>query len=223
LEPVNLAAPVSAALKSPMPQFYCSSEVRILVLGNEAAVCESIRVAVAPLDLRVDTVWEVDRIEAQLRTTAYHLILIDDLVPGIAPEMLFEWLHNQQPNAGIIVITGHLENGRAMPGLRERAVDYLARPFHIGQLRDVVQRCLESKGLVRVTEEALRESLGRFIRQRRKALRLTLAAMAERTRVSLGYLSQIELGKNSASIETLYRICLGLGIRMSELFLAIRS
>ena len=35
--------------------------------------------------------------------------------------------------------------------------------------------------------------------------------MSDRTDVSLGYLSQIELGKNSASIETLYRICLALG------------
>ena len=42
--------------------------------------------------------------------------------------------------------------------------------------------------------------------------------MAQRTNVSLGYLSQIELGKNSASIDTLYRICLGLGIKMADLF-----
>ena len=40
--------------------------------------------------------------------------------------------------------------------------------------------------------------------------------------VSLGYLSQIELGKNSASIETLYRISLGLGMRMSELFQTVQ-
>ena len=46
--------------------------------------------------------------------------------------------------------------------------------------------------------------------------------MAQRTGVSLGYLSQIELGKNSASIETLYRITLGLGIKMAELFQAVQ-
>ena len=47
--------------------------------------------------------------------------------------------------------------------------------------------------------------------------------MADRTGVSLGYLSQIELGKNSASIETLYRICLALGMKMSELFQAVQG
>jgi len=84
-------------------------------------------------------------------------------------------------------------------------------------------RCLEGKGLLRLSETALRETLGNVIRERRKALGLTLAQMAQRTGVSLGYLSQIELGKNSASIETLYRISLGLGIRMSELFQAVQA
>jgi transcriptional regulator with XRE-family HTH domain len=46
--------------------------------------------------------------------------------------------------------------------------------------------------------------------------------MAQRTNVSLGYLSQIELGKNSASIETLYRISLGLGVRMADLFQSVQ-
>ena len=73
-----------------------------------------------------------------------------------------------------------------------------------------------------MTEEALRESLGAAIRERRKALGFTLSTMSEKTGVSLGYLSQIELGKNSASIETLYRICLALGIKMSELFTSVQ-
>jgi transcriptional regulator with XRE-family HTH domain len=46
--------------------------------------------------------------------------------------------------------------------------------------------------------------------------------MAQRTSVSLGYLSQIELGKNSASIETLYRISLGLGVKIADLFHAVQ-
>ena len=87
----------------------------------------------------------------------------------------------------------------------------------------VLLRCLEGRGLLRMSESALRESLGAAIRERRKGLGLTLAQMAQRTGVSLGYLSQIELGKNSASIETLYRISLGLGLRMSDLFQSVAS
>ena len=90
-------------------------------------------------------------------------------------------------------------------------------------MRNLVVRCLEQKGLLRMTEEALRETLGAVIRERRKSLKMTLQQMSDRTGVSLGYLSQIELGKNSASIETLYRICLALGMKMSELFQAVQG
>src|SRR5205814_2160168 len=110
----------------------------------------------------------------------------------------------------------------ALSCLRARTYDYLTKPFQIVQLQKTVTRCLESKGLLRMSESALRESLGAAIRERRKAMGLTLAQMAQRTGVSLGYLSQIELGKNSASIETLYRIALGLRVRVADLFQAIQ-
>ena len=98
----------------------------------------------------------------------------------------------------------------------------MTKPFPIAQLQKTVLRCLEGRGLLRMSEPALRESLGAAIRERRKGLGLTLAQMAQRTGVSLGYLSQIELGKNSASIETLYRISLGLGIKLAELFQTVQ-
>ena len=110
----------------------------------------------------------------------------------------------------------------ALTCLRARTYDYLTKPFQVAHLQKTVMRCLESRGLLRLSENALKEALGQAIRERRKALALTLAQMAQRTGVSLGYLSQIELGKNSASIETLYRISLGLGIKMSELFQTVQ-
>src|SRR5205807_4216013 len=111
----------------------------------------------------------------------------------------------------------------ALNCLRARTYDYLTKPFDLGKLQEVVQGCLESKGLLRLSEDALREALGFVIRERRKALGLTLAQLAQRTDVSLGYLLQIELGKNSASIETLYRISLGLGVKLADIFQSVQQ
>src|SRR5262249_46510793 len=105
---------------------------------------------------------------------------------------------------------------------RARTYDYLTKPFQVAHLQRVVTRCLEGRGLLRMSEAALRESLGAAIRERRKGLGLTLAQMSRRAGGSLGYPSQIELGKNSASIETLYRISLGLGLKLSDLFQAVQ-
>src|SRR5262249_23074859 len=142
----------------------------------------------------------------------------DYVIPGLQSEQVLEWVREYQPDASIIVVTAYPSIDSALTCLRARTYDYLTKPFQIGHLHRIVRRCLENKGLLRLSEAALRESPGTAIRERRKGLNLTLAQMAQRTNVSLGYLSQIELGKNSASIDTLYRICLGLGIKMSDLF-----
>jgi CheY-like chemotaxis protein len=220
--PRRLTSP-AAAEKPINNALYCPSEVRILIIDDEPAICQLIHGALEQANFVIDTVSQASQVEAQLKAKAYHLIIMDYILPGLDASTVFDWLRRDQVDASVIVVTGFPSLDSVVSCLRARIYDYLTKPFDLSQLEGVVRRCLESKGLLRLSEEALRETLGATIRERRKALNLTLAQMAERTGVSLGYLSQIELGKNSASIETLYRICLGLGIRMTDLFQAVRS
>lgn len=214
---------VAPAGKQSFSGYYFPTEVRMLVVDDEATICHLVQDVLARPGFLIDTVSDPQQIENTLQARQYHVIIQDFNIPGIGPELIFDWLKQHQPEASVIVVTGYPSLDSVVSSLRARAYDYLTKPFDLSQLRNVVQRCLESKGLLRLSEEALRETLGLTIRERRKTLGLTLAQMADRTSVSLGYLSQIELGKNSASIETLYRICLGLGIRMADLFQAIKS
>ncbi|MFO0806996.1 MAG: response regulator [Gemmataceae bacterium] len=203
----------------------CAKEVRILVLDDDESVCDIIRSALAGHEFVIHTVSDPARILEQLQTAPkdpYHLIILDYVLPGLEPEQVFGWLRDHQPEASVIVVTGYPSIDSALSCLRARTYDYLTKPFQVAELRQAVTRCLEGKGLLRMSEEAMVEALGAAIRERRKSLGLTLAQMAGRTDVSLGYLSQIELGKNSASIETLYRICLALGIRMADLFQTVQ-
>ena len=203
--------------------FYCPTDVRILVIDDENAICQVIERALAQPHFAIESVSQHDKIDAALKNGNYHLVIMDYVLPGMDPAALFDNVKQNQPDASVIVMTGYPSVDSALNSLRARAYDYITKPFDINKLRDTVHRCLESKGILRMSEDALRENLGKVLRERRKGLDLTLASLSDRTKVSLGYLSQIELGKNSASIETLYKICLGLGIKMSELFIAIRA
>jgi DNA-binding response OmpR family regulator len=202
---------------------YCPTEVNILVIDDDTSICQLIQGALNNPSYKIETVSAASQIEMKLQQKPYQLIILDYVVPGVDSNAVFEWVKRDQADASVVVITGFPSLDSVVSCLRARTYDYLTKPFDVAQLENVVRRCLESKGLLRLSEEALRETLGTTIRERRKALGFTLAQMAERTSVSLGYLSQIELGKNSASIETLYRICLGLGMKMSELFQTVHS
>jgi DNA-binding response OmpR family regulator len=198
-------------------------DVKILVLDDDPSVCLFIKEALASPNYTVEIVSEPAQMEARLKSKRYQLILLDYVIPGLQPEQVFAAVQKHQPEASIIVVTGYPSIDSALNCLRARTFDYLTKPVQLAQLQDTVSRCLESKGLLRMSEEALREALGVVIRERRKSQALTLAQLAERTKVSLGYLSQIELGKNSASIETLYRISLGLGTKLADLFQAVEE
>jgi CheY-like chemotaxis protein len=223
LEDRLYSTPRPVRTPAPLSELQSSGDIRILILDDEPATCAVIQAALASRDFVIETVSDPTMVESVLnRKGQYHLIIMDYVMPGLDADHVFGWVRDNQPDANIVVVTGYPSVDSALSCLRARTYDYLTKPFQVDQLREIVIRCLESKGLLRMTEEALRESLGSAIRERRKTLGFTLSNVSEKTGVSLGYLSQIELGKNSASIETLYRICLALGIKMSDLFQAVQ-
>jgi DNA-binding response OmpR family regulator len=197
--------------------------IRILVIDDDSTIGRLIQSALAQHDFIVEAVSEPLEIERQLQKEDYHLIILDYVLPGLDSAQVIDWIQLYQADTRIIVVTGYPSMDSALHCLRAHTFDYLTKPFAIENLRSSVLRCLESRGLVRLSPDALRLRLGVAIRERRKALGLTLAEMARRTEVSLGYLSQIELGRNSASIETLYRIALGLQLRLAELFQTLQT
>ncbi|MGE0121271.1 MAG: helix-turn-helix domain-containing protein [Dongiaceae bacterium] len=65
---------------------------------------------------------------------------------------------------------------------------------------------------------ALLRALGMRIRELRKARRMTLAALARRTGMSVSYVSQVERSLSSPSVVALYEISRALGVNISFFF-----
>lgn len=218
---VALAEPGVRVLEA--SRFHSAGDVRILVIDDDPAIGRLVQAAFAGHDFHIDVVSDPSLVDMQLREHPYQVIILDYVLPGLESAQVMQSVRDLQSDASIIVITAYPSMDSALQCLRAHTYDYLTKPFQIELLQRSVMRCLESRGLLRLSEEALREQLGAVIRERRKAMGLTLAEMAKRTSISLGYLSQIELGKNSASIETLYRIALGLRVRVADLFQSLQS
>ncbi|HEX3316308.1 MAG TPA: response regulator [Gemmataceae bacterium] len=213
--------------KSPsngMPEYqFHGGDIRILVIDDDPAIGRLIQTVLVNPQITIDSVSESDKVRGSLEAHQYHVILMDYVIPDLEATTILGWIKELQSDASVIVVTAFPSMDSALTCLRSHTFDYVPKPFRLDDMKKTLMRCLESRGLLRLSEEALREQIGASIRERRKALGLTLSDLAKRTGVSLGYLSQIELGKNSASIETLYRIALGLRIRVADLFQAVQS
>ncbi len=69
----------------------------------------------------------------------------------------------------------------------------------------------------------IEQKIGAVIRQQRLANGLTLSDVASGAGLSRGMLSRVETGRATASLEKLERICLALGISMSDVFRSIEG
>ncbi|MBR6440232.1 MAG: helix-turn-helix transcriptional regulator [Aeriscardovia sp.] len=85
-------------------------------------------------------------------------------------------------------------------------------------MRPMQKRLMRAASENGLTENSIlfREVLGEVIRSLRTERKETLHDMAEKTGVSLGYLSEVERGKKEASSEVMESISTALGLRLSD-------
>lgn len=60
-------------------------------------------------------------------------------------------------------------------------------------------------------------NLGSVLRKHRKELKLTMKEVAEKARISEGFLSQVENNVNTPSVDTLMNICSAMGINAGDI------
>ena len=95
---------------------------------------------------------------------------------------------------------------------------YVKKPFSVDEFRGIIERIARKKGLVLRKEDELHQTIGRNIRELRKARNLTLKQMSRRTKLSVSLLSQIERAESSASVSSLFKVASALDVRITQLF-----
>jgi len=150
-------------------------------------------------------------------------ILLLDMKGGghFRGEKVLEQVLTRWPAVCVIVITGYpsLEDMRAT--FKQKAFDYLAKPFSIQQLRQTLQNAVDTFGLGRTAQDRLRERLGHEIKMLRVGRNWSLKDLASSSKLSVSQISSIERGANLPSIESLLSICRAFDKKPSELLASI--
>ncbi len=169
----------------------------------------------------VHTFADPEHLFASAETHIPDIVLLDMKMGPSTGEQVVEQLLLRWPELCIIIVTGYpsLESMRAT--FRLRVFDYLAKPFSLAQLRQILSNAIETFSLGRTAQDRLRERLGHRIKLLRVERDWSLKDLAAMTRLSVSQISSIERGANLPSIESLLSICHAFGRRPSELFSSI--
>jgi two-component system, OmpR family, response regulator len=149
------------------------------------------------------------------------IVLLDMKMGETTGDRVLEQLLNRWPGLCVIIVTGYpsLEDMRAT--FKLKVFDYLAKPFSLAQLRQVLKNAVDAFGLGKLPQDRLRDRLGHSIKMLRVQRDWSLKDLAVQTKLSVSQISAIERGTNLPSIESLLAISKAFDKRPSEILAGI--
>jgi DNA-binding NtrC family response regulator len=162
-----------------------------------------------------------DRLFAEAAQQRPEIVLLDMKMGESSGEQVLEHLLQEYPGLCVIVVTGYpsLEDMRVT--FKLKVFDYIAKPFSLAQLRQVLANAVEQYGLGRTLQDRLREKLGHRLRMLRAERDWSLKDLASISKLSVSQISSIERGANLPSIESLLAIARAFEKRPSEILQSI--
>ena len=192
--------------------------VRVLVVDDDKAICDYMETFLTKDGFEVKTMNDPSEAAEEVKQGGYHLVVLDLMMPKMDGVEVLKRIRKVDSDVAVVIFTGYPSLESAVQSMKLDAVDYLKKPFNPEEFREVVDRVMRKKGLLRSPEENLHRVIGETIRGLRKDRGLTLKQMARRTGLSVSLLSQIERAESSASISSLYKIATALDVRIQDLF-----
>lgn len=191
--------------------------IRVLLVEDDAAQTQQLRSHLEENGYRPTVVTTGKVAQDYVDKESFQIAIVDLAVSDVPAEELVGHIRLAEQRNCIIVLTDSPSLQEATRLMRVGAGDYLAKPIARQDLVDSLDRACRLLGLIYTNEGELNRLIGQRIRTERLAQSLTLRQLSDRTDLTTSQLSQVELGKNAASIWALARISNSLGKQMSAM------
>ncbi len=140
--PRTTPAPVAAPIAAPVGLKGC----RALVVDDEAFLLECLVDALGAWGMEVASSTRGDEAIQALGAGEFDVIVSDIRMPGLSGVELFDWLKAQRPamTRRILYTTGDSFDAKTREFLETSQVPYLGKPFDLKQLKQSLERLLET-------------------------------------------------------------------------------
>jgi DNA-binding response OmpR family regulator len=193
-------------------------QINILIVDDDRDICEYVKLLLSQHGFHVDACTDPTAVINQLKRRHYHMVILDLMMPRVSGIEVLDQIRELDDDIAIVIFTAHPSVDSAVTSLKYNVSDYVKKPFDVDEFAQTIESILRKKGLIVDPEEELHATIGRLVRQRRKACGLTLKQMSHRTGLSVSLLSQIERAESSASVSSLFKLANAMGCRITEFF-----
>ena len=191
--------------------------VKVLIIDDDPAICKTVGLLLEDHGYSPRTYTDPDEAVQAAAKESFQIALVDLRMPALDGVEVVERLKKIDERTSCIVMTAYPDLDSATETMRRGTCDYISKPFKQEALIEAIERACQRMGIIYRDEQELNRLIGQRIRSHRLSQNLTLRQLSDRTDLTTSQLSQVELGKNAASIWALARISNSLGLQVSEL------
>jgi len=114
----------------------------VMILDDEPIVCERLRSTLEKVNLDVETFTDPNEAIKRFAEKKFHLLITDLKMKELDGIEILKLLQKVSPETKVIIITGFATVEKAREALKIGAYDFIAKPFKLSQLRDLVVKAL---------------------------------------------------------------------------------
>ena len=191
--------------------------IKVMVIDDDPSICKTVGLLLEDHGYNPRTFTDPEEAVESAAKESFQIALVDLRMPSLDGVEVVEQLKKIDERMSCIVMTAYPDLDSATETMRRGTCDYIAKPFKQEELVASVDRACQRMGIIYTDEHELNRLIGQRIRSHRLSQNLTLRQLSDRTDLTTSQLSQVELGKNAASVWALARISNSLGLQVSEL------
>ena len=118
-------------------------KARVLILDDEPIVCERLKPALEKVGFYVETFTESQPAVDRLAQETFDVLVTDLKMRKPDGLEVMSFAKQNSPAIKVIIITGFATVDRAREAMKSGAVDFIAKPFKISALRDLILSLVE--------------------------------------------------------------------------------
>ena len=120
---------------------------RILIVEDDQKMKDGLRHIMRKEGYCVDAVNSGEAALKKIKAVEYDLIISDLKLPGISGMDVLKAIKQYNKNVFFIIITAYGTVDNAVSAMKEGAEDYILKPFDMEEMRLVVRKTIEKRGL----------------------------------------------------------------------------
>jgi DNA-binding NtrC family response regulator len=115
-------------------------KLEILVLDDESIVCARLKPALEKEGFYVETFTDSREAKKRLEERRFDIVVTDLKMANVDGMELYRFVNEKWPGTKVIIISGFATIDVAREALQAGVRDVIAKPFKIGQLKDLINQ-----------------------------------------------------------------------------------